>query len=192
VSIALNLARGDTFMTVFSPTVTFTIGALRKPARDRHHDPCYKLMATFHKMKDESGTEIVRCFGKGHAGHVSKQGSRISARRVALALFAVVVLLLVLILEAASVWTSVASALSAPGRWGRAPAGAVFGDAARRGRRVRAPGAAAAHILSKWQDLTPGAMPHRHDGVGRQAPSRQACESGGHAARPSGHPPQVQ
>jgi hypothetical protein len=61
-------------------------------------------MATFHKMKDESGTEIVRCFGKAHAGHVSKQDSRISTRRVALALFAVVVLLLlVVILEAASV-----------------------------------------------------------------------------------------
>jgi uncharacterized integral membrane protein len=71
-------------------------------------------MATFHKMKDEPGTEIVRCFGQGHAGHVSKQGSRISARRVALAPFAVVVLQLVLILETASVRTSAASALPAP------------------------------------------------------------------------------
>ena len=99
-----------------------------------------------------------------------------------MALFAVVVLLLVLILEAASVWTSAASALPAPGRWGRAPAGAVVGDAARRGRRARAPGAAAAHIRSKWQDLTPGAMPHRHDGVCRQAPSRRGLRGG----RPSG------
>jgi hypothetical protein len=55
VSMAPNLPRGDIFMTVFTPTVTFAVGALRKPARDRHHDPCYKLMATFHKMKDESG-----------------------------------------------------------------------------------------------------------------------------------------
>jgi len=38
------------------------------------HDPCYKLMATFHKMKDESGTEIVRCFDRGRAEHVSAQG----------------------------------------------------------------------------------------------------------------------
>jgi Ca2+-transporting ATPase len=28
-------------------------------------DAAYKLMATFHKMKDESGTEVVRCFVKG-------------------------------------------------------------------------------------------------------------------------------
>ena len=55
-------------------------------------------MATFHKMNDEPGTEIVRCFGPGAHRHVSTQGSRISARRVALALFAVV-LLLVLIVE---------------------------------------------------------------------------------------------
>jgi uncharacterized integral membrane protein len=126
--MALYLARGDTVMTVFTPAVAVAIGALRKSARDGHHDPCYKLMATVHKMRDESGSEIVRCFGKGHAGHASKRGSRISTRRVALALFAVVVLLLlVLILEAASVWTSAASALPAPGRWVRAPAGAVVG-----------------------------------------------------------------
>jgi hypothetical protein len=85
-------------------------------------------MATVHKMKDEPGPEIVRCFGQGHAGHASKQGSRISTRRVALALSAVVVLLLlVLILETASAWTSAASALPAPGRSGRAPAGAALG-----------------------------------------------------------------
>jgi hypothetical protein len=70
-------------------------------------------MATFHKMNDEPGTEIVRCFGPGARRHVSTQGSRISARRVALALFAVV-LLLVLIVETASVRTSAASALPAP------------------------------------------------------------------------------
>src|SRR5579862_4298858 len=28
-------------------------------------DTAYKLMATFHKMKDESGTDVVRCFVKG-------------------------------------------------------------------------------------------------------------------------------
>ena len=49
--MALYLARGDTVMTVFTPAVAFAIGALRKPARDGHHDPCYKLIATFHKMK---------------------------------------------------------------------------------------------------------------------------------------------
>ena len=76
--MALDLARGDTVMTVFTPAVAFAIGALGKPARDGHNDPCYKLMATFHKMNDEPGTEIVRCFGQGHAGHVSKQGSRIA------------------------------------------------------------------------------------------------------------------
>jgi uncharacterized integral membrane protein len=113
MSMALYLARGDTVMTVFTPAVAFAIGALRKPARDGHHDPCYKLMATFHKMNDEPGTEIVRCFGPGPRRHVSTQGSRISARRVALALFAVV-LLLVLIVETASVRTSAASALPAP------------------------------------------------------------------------------
>jgi hypothetical protein len=51
VSMALCHARGDTVMTVFTPAVAFAIGALRKPARDGRHDPCYKLMATFHKMK---------------------------------------------------------------------------------------------------------------------------------------------
>src|SRR2546429_7504323 len=54
--------------------IAFVIGALRKPARDRRHDPCYKLMATFHKMNDEPGTEIVRCFDRGRAEHVSTQG----------------------------------------------------------------------------------------------------------------------
>ena len=136
--MALYLARGDTFMTVFTAAVASPSAPSGKPARDGHHDPCYRLMATFHKMKDEPGTEIVRCFGQGHAGHVSRQGSRISARRVALALFAVVVLLLVLILETASVRTSATSALTATSRCGRGPAGAVLGDAARRGRRVRA------------------------------------------------------
>jgi len=61
-------------------------------------------MATFHKMNDEPGTEIVRCFGPGARRHVSTQGSRISAWRVALALFAVV-LLLVFILETATALT---------------------------------------------------------------------------------------
>lgn len=101
-------------MTVFTPAVAFAIGALGKPARDGHHDPCYKLMATSHKMKDEPGTAIVRCFGQGHAGHVPRQGSPISALRVASAPSAFVVLLLVLILETASVRASAASALPAP------------------------------------------------------------------------------
>jgi hypothetical protein len=131
VSMAPNLPRGDIFMTVFTPTATFAVGALRKLDRDRHHDPCYKLMATFHKMKDESGTEIVRRFDQGHAGHVSTQGSRISALRVALVLLAVVLLLLVFIRETASVLTSATSALTGTCHWGRAPAGAVLGDAAR-------------------------------------------------------------
>jgi hypothetical protein len=68
--------------------------------------------------------------------------SRISAPRVALALGTVVVLLLVFILATASVWTSAVSALTSTRRWGRAPADAVLGDAARRGRRVRGGGGA--------------------------------------------------
>jgi len=60
VLMALYHARGDTVRTVVTPAVAFAIGALGKPARDRRHDPCYKLMATVHKMKDEPGTEILR------------------------------------------------------------------------------------------------------------------------------------
>lgn len=120
VSMALNLARGDAFMTVFTPTVTFAIGALGKPARDGHHDPCYRLMATFHKMNDEPGTEIVRCFGPGARRARVQAGSRISARRVALVLWAVALLLLVFILETARARTSATPALTSTCRWGRA------------------------------------------------------------------------
>ena len=28
-------------------------------------DTAYKLMATFHRMKDEAGKDVVRCFVKG-------------------------------------------------------------------------------------------------------------------------------
>ena len=28
-------------------------------------DTAYKLMATFHRMNDESGAEVIRCFVKG-------------------------------------------------------------------------------------------------------------------------------
>jgi magnesium-transporting ATPase (P-type) len=42
------------------------------PTRERYprvaelpFDTAYKLMATFHRMRDESGTEVVRCFVKG-------------------------------------------------------------------------------------------------------------------------------
>jgi len=154
------------------------------------HDPCYKLMATFHKMKDEPGTEIVRCSGQGHAGHEPKQGQpdqrpaggvgairRRSAagldpgnsQRLDLSCFGA----------------------ASTSHWCCAPAGAVLENAARRGRRFGAYGAAADHIPSKWQDLAPCAMPRTHDGVCRQHPSRRACGAGGRAARPSGHPPQV-
>ena len=53
--------------------------------------------------------------------------SRISALGMALALSAVVLLLLVFILETASVLTSATSPLTGTCRWGRTPAGAVLG-----------------------------------------------------------------
>src|SRR4051812_46825997 len=38
-------------------------------------DTAYKLMATFHRMKDESGRDIVRCFVKGAPDQVLVRGS---------------------------------------------------------------------------------------------------------------------
>ena len=35
------------------------------PRRDLPFDTDYKLMATFHRMKDETGRDVVRCFVKG-------------------------------------------------------------------------------------------------------------------------------
>ena len=47
-------------------------GVALAPTRERYprvaelpFDTAYKLMATFHRMTDESGTEVVRCFVKG-------------------------------------------------------------------------------------------------------------------------------
>ena len=113
----LVLARGETFMMVFTAAVIVAIGALRNPARDGQHDPCYKLMAAFHKMKGESGTEIVRASVKGTPGTCPSKGSRISAVWVALALCAVLLLLLVFILGTASAWTAATSVLTGTCRW---------------------------------------------------------------------------
>ena len=38
-------------------------------------DTAYKLMATFHRMKDESGRDVVRCFVKGAPDKVLARGS---------------------------------------------------------------------------------------------------------------------
>ena len=35
-------------------------------------DTAYKLMATFHRMTDESGTEVIRCFVKGAPGPAAR------------------------------------------------------------------------------------------------------------------------
>jgi hypothetical protein len=152
---------------------------------------CYKLMATFHKMKDEPGTEIIRCFGRGHAGHVSKHGQpdqrpadsvgAIRRRRAAAGL---------------DPGNSQRVDLSCSGAPGHLPlgarfCGAVLGNAARGGCGVRADGAAADHSPSKWQDLAPGACRAvMMVSAGRFRPGG-ACRAGGRAARPCGHPPQA-
>jgi hypothetical protein len=131
VSMAPNLARGDIFTTVFTPTVT--LRHRRPPETCPRSSPrsLLQLMATFHKMKDESGTEAVRCFDQGHAGHVSTLVSRISApaggvgatrRRIAAAG-----------LHPGNSQRVDVGHFGAHGHvpLGRAPAGAVLGDAAR-------------------------------------------------------------
>ena len=44
-------------------------------------DAAYKLMATFHKMTDESGTEVVRCFVKGAPDQLLAQAGGVRRRR---------------------------------------------------------------------------------------------------------------
>ena len=43
-------------------------------------DTAYKLMATFHRMTDESGAEVVRCFVKGAPDQLLARAGRISTR----------------------------------------------------------------------------------------------------------------
>src|SRR5271165_5752449 len=95
-------------------------------------------------------------------------------------------LLLVFILETASVWASATSALTGTCRRGGARAGAVLGNAARRDRSARAQDAAAergAEIARS--DPKRGAAQSRW--CRRQnPPSQAACRSPGRA-KPSGH-----
>ena len=116
------------------------------------------------------------------------QGSRISGLRMALALRAVLLLVLVFILQTASAWTSAISVLTGTCRWGRAPAGAILGYAPRRDGSARAQHAAAERGAPKSPNLTQARCRTGHDGVRRQnPPSQAACRSQGRATRPSGH-----
>ena len=40
-------------------------------------DAAYKMMATFHRMKDESGTDVVRCFVKGAPDQLLARGTSV-------------------------------------------------------------------------------------------------------------------